>query len=116
MTIPQFETMPEVAGEDRIEKWSKMYAKKPTWKKLDEDTLHTPNESGDMQPQPQERRFPAPPPRGTNPKYDRIQAQREKLIITEYKKLIIDQVMSKPVTILCGDTGCGKSTQVAQYL
>ena len=41
---------------------------------------------------------------------------KQSLPIFKEKDAIIDSVRKNPVTILVGDTGCGKSTQVPQYL
>ena len=41
---------------------------------------------------------------------------RQSLPIFKEKDAIIDSVRKNPVTIIIGDTGCGKSTQVPQYL
>ncbi|KAK0427458.1 hypothetical protein QR680_010236 [Steinernema hermaphroditum] len=116
MAVPQAEAADYVPSEDRVTEWARKYAKLPNWKKLNENTWHIPSDGGDQEREPQRRRFPEPPAKGTNPKYDKIQEQRKKLIIAEYKKAIVDMVMANPVTVLCGETGCGKSTQVAQYL
>ena len=41
---------------------------------------------------------------------------KQSLPIFKEKDAIIDSVRKNPVTIIVGDTGCGKSTQVPQYL
>ena len=41
---------------------------------------------------------------------------KRNLPIFREKERIIQSVRSNPVTIIIGDTGCGKSTQVPQYL
>lgn len=41
---------------------------------------------------------------------------RENLPIFAYKEEIVKSVRDNTVTIIAGDTGCGKSTQVPQYL
>ena len=38
------------------------------------------------------------------------------LPVTQYRSVILDHVKSNRVTILAGETGCGKTTQVPQYL
>ena len=40
----------------------------------------------------------------------------QSLPIFKEKDAIIESVRKNPVTIIVGDTGCGKSTQVPQYL
>lgn len=41
---------------------------------------------------------------------------KRNLPIFREKERIVQSVRSNPVTIIIGDTGCGKSTQVPQYL
>ena len=41
---------------------------------------------------------------------------KQSLPIFKEKDAIIESVRKNPVTIIVGDTGCGKSTQVPQYL
>lgn len=42
--------------------------------------------------------------------------QRESLPIAAYRQSFLDMVASGQVSILSGGTGCGKSTQVPQFL
>ncbi|KAB7501327.1 putative ATP-dependent RNA helicase DHX34 [Armadillidium nasatum] len=52
-------------------------------------------------------------------KYDKLKTIREaqnNLPIAEYKSQILDTIKNNSVTIIAGDTGCGKSTQLPQYL
>uniref|UniRef100_A0A7S1QZZ8 RNA helicase n=1 Tax=Neobodo designis TaxID=312471 RepID=A0A7S1QZZ8_NEODS len=42
--------------------------------------------------------------------------RRESLAIHAHKDHILDSVRSNRVTILCGTTGCGKTTQLPQYI
>jgi HrpA-like RNA helicase len=46
----------------------------------------------------------------------KIKRDRESLPIWQYKDKIIEAVNQNQVVIVAGDTGCGKSTQVPQYL
>ena len=41
---------------------------------------------------------------------------KKELPIYKFKDEIVQSVLNNPVTIIAGDTGCGKSTQVPQYL
>ncbi|KAL3990479.1 Helicase associated domain (HA2) family protein [Acanthocheilonema viteae] len=45
-----------------------------------------------------------------------IKAQRESLPVYRYRDQLIDMIATNSVTIVKGETGCGKSTQVCQYL
>lgn len=38
------------------------------------------------------------------------------LPVFKEKNTIISSVINNPITIIVGDTGCGKSTQIPQYL
>lgn len=46
----------------------------------------------------------------------KIQSERAGLPIAQYRQEIIDAVRNHQITLVAGDTGCGKSTQVCQYL
>ena len=53
--------------------------------------------------------------------YNRLEAyslrkQRELLPIFKHRNEILYLVETQAVTIVCGHTGCGKSTQIPQYL
>ncbi|KAJ1394761.1 P-loop containing nucleoside triphosphate hydrolase [Sesbania bispinosa] len=45
-----------------------------------------------------------------------ITEQRSKLPIASFKDVITSTVESHQVAIICGETGCGKTTQVPQYI
>jgi len=45
-----------------------------------------------------------------------IQATREGLPIIQEEHEIVDAINTNPVTVICGATGCGKTTQVPQFL
>ena len=52
-----------------------------------------------------------------HPEYkSKFEVRRETLSIHNHKQAILDAVRSNRVVILCGTTGCGKTTQVPQYL
>lgn len=48
--------------------------------------------------------------------YNRVLRQRAQLPAFSHQKEIIEAVARHPVTIIQGDTGCGKSTQIPQFL
>uniref|UniRef100_F1KQM1 RNA helicase n=1 Tax=Ascaris suum TaxID=6253 RepID=F1KQM1_ASCSU len=45
-----------------------------------------------------------------------IREQRESLPVFHYRDVIIETIAGNPVTLIKGETGCGKSTQICQYL
>uniref|UniRef100_A0A915BYT3 Pontin n=1 Tax=Parascaris univalens TaxID=6257 RepID=A0A915BYT3_PARUN len=45
-----------------------------------------------------------------------IRDQRESLPVFHYRDMIIETIAGSPVTLIKGETGCGKSTQICQYL
>ncbi|KAH7921480.1 P-loop containing nucleoside triphosphate hydrolase protein [Leucogyrophana mollusca] len=45
-----------------------------------------------------------------------IQAQRERLPISKHRLKLLHCIEKHPVTIVVGQTGCGKTTQLPQYL
>jgi len=45
-----------------------------------------------------------------------FQEQRLKLPILGEEQIIMETINDNPVTILCGETGSGKTTQVPQFL
>ena len=46
----------------------------------------------------------------------KIHRDKESLPIHHYKSQIVSTIRSHQVVLVAGDTGCGKSTQVPQYL
>ena len=49
-------------------------------------------------------------------KIKKLRAAQANLPIAEYKNEILEKLESHQIVIVAGDTGCGKSTQVPQYL
>ncbi|KAG8236497.1 hypothetical protein J437_LFUL016409 [Ladona fulva] len=49
-------------------------------------------------------------------KLKKLRKNQENLPVAQFKKEIVDAVNSNQVVVIAGDTGCGKSTQVPQYL
>ncbi|XP_078482646.1 putative ATP-dependent RNA helicase DHX34 isoform X1 [Ciona intestinalis] len=49
-------------------------------------------------------------------KLKKLKTEQSNLPIAQYRDRIIEAVKSSQVVIVAGDTGCGKSTQVPQYL
>ncbi|XP_071450187.1 probable ATP-dependent RNA helicase DHX34 [Hetaerina americana] len=49
-------------------------------------------------------------------KLKKLRKSQASLPVTQYKDEIINAVNSNQIVIIAGDTGCGKSTQVPQYL
>lgn len=45
-----------------------------------------------------------------------IMDQEFSLPITKYRDEIVDMVRENAVSVICGETGCGKTTQVPQFL
>ncbi|CBZ30432.1 conserved hypothetical protein [Leishmania mexicana MHOM/GT/2001/U1103] len=53
----------------------------------------------------------------TNPVYlEKFATRRAELSIAEHKHEILEAIRNNPITIICGTTGCGKTTQVPQYI
>ncbi|CAJ0845483.1 539_t:CDS:10 [Entrophospora sp. SA101] len=48
--------------------------------------------------------------------YERINSDRQKLPIYKYRNEILKKIEENQVVIICGETGCGKSTQVPQLI
>ncbi|XP_045580866.1 probable ATP-dependent RNA helicase DHX34 [Salmo salar] len=49
-------------------------------------------------------------------KLAKLRTEQKALPIFQYRDRIVELVRSNPVVVVAGDTGCGKSTQVPQYL
>ncbi|NXV23839.1 DHX34 helicase, partial [Cepphus grylle] len=49
-------------------------------------------------------------------KLAKLQRERAALPIARYRRRLLDAVAGNQVVVVAGDTGCGKSTQVPQYL
>lgn len=49
-------------------------------------------------------------------KLAKLRREQKNLPIFNYRDRIVELVRSHPVVVVAGDTGCGKSTQVPQYL
>jgi HrpA-like RNA helicase len=49
-------------------------------------------------------------------KLKKLRDMQDNLPITQYKKVIMKTIKEEKVIIIAGDTGCGKSTQIPQYL
>lgn len=49
-------------------------------------------------------------------KLSKLRREQKNLPIFQYRDRIVNLVRSHPVVVVAGDTGCGKSTQVPQYL
>ncbi len=53
---------------------------------------------------------------GNTPQGKRWAQQRAQLLAATMRAAVLQAVDNKQVTVICGATGCGKSTQVPQYL
>uniref|UniRef100_A0A9J7Y4J3 DEAH (Asp-Glu-Ala-His) box polypeptide 34 n=2 Tax=Cyprinus carpio TaxID=7962 RepID=A0A9J7Y4J3_CYPCA len=49
-------------------------------------------------------------------KLSKLRKEQKSLPIFQYRARIVELVRTHPVVVVAGDTGCGKSTQVPQYL
>uniref|UniRef100_A0A671KU73 RNA helicase n=1 Tax=Sinocyclocheilus anshuiensis TaxID=1608454 RepID=A0A671KU73_9TELE len=49
-------------------------------------------------------------------KLSKLRKEQKSLPIFQYRDRIVELVRTHPVVVVAGDTGCGKSTQVPQYL
>ena len=52
-------------------------------------------------------------------KFQKVKKLRENqanLPVFKYRQIILDRVKANQITIIAGDTGCGKSTQIPRYL
>lgn len=54
--------------------------------------------------------------RAASPQLQQLAADRTRLPITPFREEIISAVANNQVVIIAGETGCGKTTQVPQYL
>lgn len=54
--------------------------------------------------------------KSTNSRYKKMLELRKKLPAWSLKNDIINTIYSAKVSVICGETGCGKSTQVPQFL
>ena len=45
-----------------------------------------------------------------------LEQERQSLPVYQYRQQIINSVKKNPTTIIVGETGSGKTTQIAQYL
>jgi len=85
-------------------------AGRPTPKAMEDDRADSSERSRGARP---ERNASVPPrPWGNR----NLQAVRESLPVFEYRSKILKAVNSNQVIIVEGETGCGKTTQVAQYI
>eukprot|EP00057_Strongylocentrotus_purpuratus_P019896 XP_011674370.1 PREDICTED: ATP-dependent RNA helicase A-like protein [Strongylocentrotus purpuratus] len=50
------------------------------------------------------------------PEYRKIQEERQSLPIFQTEKQILDAIDQNPVVVIRGATGCGKTTQVPQFI
>lgn len=51
-----------------------------------------------------------------NPRYDELFKTRQKLPCYDIKDQILDAIWNNQVTLISGATGCGKTTQIPQYV
>lgn len=49
-------------------------------------------------------------------KLKQLRTQQSNLPVFKYKQTILETIKSNQVTLIAGDTGCGKSTQIPRYL
>lgn len=54
--------------------------------------------------------------RPTISRLERVEVARHQLPAVQMEQEIVESVLENDVIVLCGDTGCGKSTQVPQFL
>ncbi|XP_042415652.1 DExH-box ATP-dependent RNA helicase DExH7, chloroplastic-like isoform X3 [Zingiber officinale] len=52
----------------------------------------------------------------TQPKYMKMLEARSSLPISKFKSNILQLLVENDVIVVCGETGCGKTTQVPQYI
>ncbi|KAH6594498.1 hypothetical protein BASA61_003990 [Batrachochytrium salamandrivorans] len=51
-----------------------------------------------------------------SPDFVKMQTSRRKLPSAQFKEMICKELRSNNALVLCGETGCGKSTQVGQFI
>ncbi|KAK4120089.1 P-loop containing nucleoside triphosphate hydrolase protein [Parathielavia appendiculata] len=54
--------------------------------------------------------------KSSSPKYQQMLAPRMQLPMWQFRQQVVDIVDREQVVIICGETGCGKSTQVPSFL
>ncbi|KUI62654.1 ATP-dependent RNA helicase DHX29 [Cytospora mali] len=54
--------------------------------------------------------------KSSSPKYQNMLQSRMQLPMWHFRQQVVDTVDREQVTIICGETGCGKSTQVPSFL
>ncbi|KXS10462.1 P-loop containing nucleoside triphosphate hydrolase protein [Gonapodya prolifera JEL478] len=55
-------------------------------------------------------------PASTNPLFREREAQRQKLPVWPHRSSVVNALQESKVVVVCGETGCGKSTQVPQFI
>ncbi|AEO59389.1 hypothetical protein MYCTH_2307634 [Thermothelomyces thermophilus ATCC 42464] len=54
--------------------------------------------------------------KSSSPKFQQMLASRMELPMWQFRQQVVDMVEREQVVIICGETGCGKSTQVPSFL
>ncbi|KAF2478195.1 P-loop containing nucleoside triphosphate hydrolase protein [Lindgomyces ingoldianus] len=54
--------------------------------------------------------------KSTTPSYQRMHFTRATLPVFEFRNAILSTIKQHQVTIICGETGCGKSTQIPSFI
>ena len=54
--------------------------------------------------------------KSSSPSYIRMLSARHSLPVWSFKDALLQTIEENPVTIVCGETGCGKSTQVPSFI
>ncbi|KAI9593481.1 P-loop containing nucleoside triphosphate hydrolase protein [Syncephalis fuscata] len=52
----------------------------------------------------------------TSPAYSKLLLERQQLPVYEFREQLLSTIQANRVVLLVGDTGCGKTTQVPQYI
>ncbi|KAK1900011.1 putative ATP-dependent RNA helicase DHX34 [Dissostichus eleginoides] len=73
-------------------------------------------QSGDLRLPPGSAALPGLHQRQSFGKLAKLRREQKNLPIFQYRDRIVELVRQSPVLVVAGDTGCGKSTQVPQYL